>query len=543
MVGCASVPDGGHATGEENALQRAFWSADPCSNNARNIGLAIGVVGGAVLGKYLGDGKTGAMLGGAAVGLIVGGLIGQTLDNRRCELAKIAKANQLEIQYAPIDQNGNVLAAGEAPGSKDAVIGMTVSVRDEAGEAEQFVPGSDQLTPRAREYFAQIAKQYNPQLEARALPESERKAYMESVGQRKILLVGHTDDTGPSKFNAELSERRARAVAQVLKAGGVPAASLYYQGAGETMPVADNSDVAGRLRNRRVEIVDVLGGETGFKRYLEARQPRYDYYRTAAETPDASRETKTATRTKRDPQGKGTGTVVASASANTSTSPVKGSKMEPATPSISGKSAPKPKPKSVAGSGLDFGGDPMTAQNRSLALGPLIQDDPGFTLISKAYASDSPVVGSCQQDRPRQSGAVRALDDGKEYRVAEHLPGLYGTTWADQVGGHTIVLNKVSVLRDGARADTQPEFKVYANYDPSKNRNPKPTLELKPQVNTYKGKNGVLYRVFTGGQQGIECMDVLFPLDGGKKAKSGLLAYSRQGQTYIAGIQPKVLGN
>src|SRR5205823_2690461 len=100
-----------------------------------------------------------------------------------------------------------------------------------------------------------------------------------------ILLVGHTDDTGSSELNAALSERRARAIARLFYDHGVPIAQVYYQGAGETLPIADNRTEPGRARNRRVEIVD-LPDEAALVAYLQDRTPRLEHYRPAApETP------------------------------------------------------------------------------------------------------------------------------------------------------------------------------------------------------------------------------------------------------------------
>jgi len=62
------------------------------------------------------------------------------------------------------------------------------------------------------------------------------------------------------------------------------------------------------------------------------------------------------------------------------------------------------------------------------------------------------------------------------YRTYEHFPGLYGKTWSDQVSGHLIVVNKVAVLRSDATLARLPEFKVYANYQPSAKHNPVPVL-------------------------------------------------------------------
>ncbi|MFX6201572.1 OmpA family protein, partial [Acinetobacter baumannii] len=90
-------------------------------------------------------------------------------------------------------------------------------------------------------YFTAIAATYDIRKSAAEIQDPNlRKQYLEKMSQRKLLLVGHTDDTGSSRLNADLSERRARAVSRFMQEHGVPAASLYFQGAGEFYPIASN---------------------------------------------------------------------------------------------------------------------------------------------------------------------------------------------------------------------------------------------------------------------------------------------------------------
>ncbi len=72
-------------------------------------------------------------------------------------------------------------------------------------------------------------------------------------GDEKILVIGHTDSTGPEAYNQRLSERRAQAVADYLAGKGIT--NLSIKGMGESQPVADNGTRDGRAMNRRVEIV------------------------------------------------------------------------------------------------------------------------------------------------------------------------------------------------------------------------------------------------------------------------------------------------
>jgi len=72
----------------------------------------------------------------------------------------------------------------------------------------------------------------------------------------EVVIVGHTDSSGPQRYNQKLSERRAKSVADYLIAKGVPAAKVKQMGKGELEPVASNKTRAGRKQNRRV-VIDV----------------------------------------------------------------------------------------------------------------------------------------------------------------------------------------------------------------------------------------------------------------------------------------------
>ncbi|WP_322026847.1 type IVB secretion system protein IcmH/DotU [Burkholderia sp. BCC1977] len=55
--------------------------------------------------------------------------------------------------------------------------------------------------------------------------------------------------------NQALSEARARHVARILVAAGVPVPSINVEGRGDTESLADNDTALGRARNRRVEVI------------------------------------------------------------------------------------------------------------------------------------------------------------------------------------------------------------------------------------------------------------------------------------------------
>ena len=71
---------------------------------------------------------------------------------------------------------------------------------------------------------------------------------------KSIEVIGHTDSMGAAAYNQQLSEKRAKAVADYLVGQGVSSGILSAKGMGESQPVADNRTAAGRAENRRVEL-------------------------------------------------------------------------------------------------------------------------------------------------------------------------------------------------------------------------------------------------------------------------------------------------
>lgn len=79
--------------------------------------------------------------------------------------------------------------------------------------------------------------------------------YLKENPSVKIVVVGHTDNTGVYAGNITLSKARAKAVKDYLVAKGVGASRLLSEGVASLCPVSTNSTEEGRAKNRRVEIV------------------------------------------------------------------------------------------------------------------------------------------------------------------------------------------------------------------------------------------------------------------------------------------------
>lgn len=71
-----------------------------------------------------------------------------------------------------------------------------------------------------------------------------------------VLIEGHTDSQGKPSVNLDLSEKRAVAVRELLKARAeLSGINFTTRGLGETQPIAPNDTAEGRQQNRRVELV------------------------------------------------------------------------------------------------------------------------------------------------------------------------------------------------------------------------------------------------------------------------------------------------
>lgn len=70
----------------------------------------------------------------------------------------------------------------------------------------------------------------------------------------KVRVSGHTDIGSTQEFNMQLSTARAKAVRDYLVQMGILSNRIEWRGYGNTKPIADNSTVEGRKKNRRIEI-------------------------------------------------------------------------------------------------------------------------------------------------------------------------------------------------------------------------------------------------------------------------------------------------
>lgn len=150
-----------------------------------------------------------------------------------------SKEEALRVKESAVMEREKALAEAEALRAELAELqaqkterGMVMTLGDVL-----FSTGKTELLPGAMSTMEKLAN------------------FLAEYPEKTILIEGHTDSVGSEAFNQDLSERRAMSVKDALLQAGVEASRIDTVGLGESTPVADNDTSAGRLKNRRVEIV------------------------------------------------------------------------------------------------------------------------------------------------------------------------------------------------------------------------------------------------------------------------------------------------
>jgi OOP family OmpA-OmpF porin len=148
------------------------------------------------------------------------------------------------------------------------------SVRDLAPAVRDLVPRVRDLVPSVRELRTEeregqrttvtISADVLFDFDSADLTPAAQRVVDELVGRVRatdsaVLVVGHTDGIGTLAYNQDLSERRAAAVADRLRAGLGDGRTFTVEGRNFSQPIAPEmvngeDSPEGRARNRRVEI-------------------------------------------------------------------------------------------------------------------------------------------------------------------------------------------------------------------------------------------------------------------------------------------------
>lgn len=92
-----------------------------------------------------------------------------------------------------------------------------------------------------------IKSEYQPLIEAHA-------RYLKSSASRKVVIEGHTDDTGGREYNLALGQKRSESVKNALGLMGVADQSVEAISFGKEKPASNGTDDEARAKNRRAEL-------------------------------------------------------------------------------------------------------------------------------------------------------------------------------------------------------------------------------------------------------------------------------------------------
>jgi outer membrane protein OmpA-like peptidoglycan-associated protein len=184
------------------------WQGMDNTKKGAVIGVGGGAATGAVIGKAAGNTALGAIIG-AAVGGGAGVLIGKKMDKQAQEIKN-------QVPNATVER-----------------VGEGINVTFASGVLFGF--DKSDLTAQAQTNIKELATILNK--------------YPDTY----VRVEGHTDTTGTYDYNMKLSERRAVAVSNFLKAQGVAGNRVQAYWYGATQPVVPNTSDANKAKNRRVE--------------------------------------------------------------------------------------------------------------------------------------------------------------------------------------------------------------------------------------------------------------------------------------------------
>ncbi len=95
---------------------------------------------------------------------------------------------------------------------------------------------------------SELNGKYIPSLNAQA-------AYLRDHPGARVLIAGHTDEKGSREYNVALGERRASAVADVLRSEGVTSQQVRMVSYGKERPINTGHDAGAHAQNRRAEFL------------------------------------------------------------------------------------------------------------------------------------------------------------------------------------------------------------------------------------------------------------------------------------------------
>jgi outer membrane protein OmpA-like peptidoglycan-associated protein len=198
------------------------------SSGPQTVGFATGVTVGA--------------LTGGPVGLMVGAVAGVLLGDRYYRHQQAEAALAADFAHSETQRTRLSARVAELDGSLEqarvhgAQLTATLQQTDQVGLDVSFRTDDDGVTVQAM----------SPLLKLGAL--------VASVPRAKLRIAGFADPRGSVAYNEQLSLRRARRVAEVLSAAGVPEERILVEAHGKVEAAAADGDLDAYALERRVTV-------------------------------------------------------------------------------------------------------------------------------------------------------------------------------------------------------------------------------------------------------------------------------------------------
>ncbi|QIE45792.1 OmpA family protein [Pseudohalocynthiibacter aestuariivivens] len=185
---------------------------------------------------------------------------------------KLGEAEQFEIDVT-YQEKLDPVASIPTPEECIALI-----AEQQVGRKLNFEPGSSTIDSNGADIVNDIAE------------------ILENCGEIQIEIGGYTDSQGREAMNQQLSQARANAVLDALRARRILTSSYSAVGHGEANPIADNDTEEGREANRRIEFRLIVPEtteetETGLEALEDAGQEETDADEDPADDPAAEEGT------------------------------------------------------------------------------------------------------------------------------------------------------------------------------------------------------------------------------------------------------------
>jgi outer membrane protein OmpA-like peptidoglycan-associated protein len=164
----------------------------------------------------------------------------------KIKLARLEGEKQAEVARVEAERRAQERKAAEA--TLKQTLAKYGTLKETATGFRLILPESIWNSARAAELSPAAAAKLEP-----------LAALVASNPDYQILIEAYTDNKGDEVTLQQLTQERARALSDRFQSAGVEPTRIQANGMGASNPLAPNTTVAGRSKNRRVEITFTAG--------------------------------------------------------------------------------------------------------------------------------------------------------------------------------------------------------------------------------------------------------------------------------------------